>query len=82
MICYIFWNMDKIQFVPVPATKKNADEEDAVQLELVQSTDSKFEFQLRVWQQFMRVPTSSVRLSSETSAATSIDIQIDTHILT
>jgi hypothetical protein len=46
MICYIFWNMDNIKFVPVPTPKQTADEEvaqeDAIKLELVQSTDSDF----------------------------------------
>jgi hypothetical protein len=27
MICYIFWNMDNIQFVPMPVAKQTADEE-------------------------------------------------------
>ncbi len=46
MICYIFWNMDNIKFVPVPTPKQTADEEvaqeDAIKVELVQSTDSDF----------------------------------------
>ena len=51
-------------------------------LELVQSTDSKFDLQLRMWQQFMRVPTSSVHLSFKPSYANTIESEIDTHILT
>jgi hypothetical protein len=27
MICYIFWNMDNIQFVPMPSDLENSDEE-------------------------------------------------------
>jgi hypothetical protein len=27
MICYIFWNMDSIKFVPVPAASHNADQD-------------------------------------------------------
>ncbi len=46
MICYIFWNMDNIKFVPVPTALQTADEEvapeDAIKLELVPSTDSDF----------------------------------------
>ncbi len=46
MICYIFWNMEKIQFVPVPTAYKTAEEEvapeDAIKLELVPSTDLTF----------------------------------------
>jgi hypothetical protein len=46
MICYIFWNMDNIKFVPVPTALQTADEEvapeDAIKLELVSSTDSDF----------------------------------------
>jgi hypothetical protein len=46
MICYIFWNIEKIKFVPVPTFSQTADEEiaqaDAIKLELVLSNDSEF----------------------------------------
>jgi hypothetical protein len=85
MICYIFWNMDNIQFVPVPTANKTAEEEvapeDAIKLELVQSTDLTFSLQLVMWQQFMRVPNSSVHRSLKTSTATAIESQVNPTIL-
>ena len=48
----------------------------------VERTDSEFDLQLRMWQQFMRVPNSSVLHSFETSAATAIENQEDPTILT
>ena len=54
MICYIFWKMDSIQFVPVPATEDNDNEEAAkeevMQEVRVERTDSEFDLQLRMWQ--------------------------------
>ena len=68
MICYIFWNLDNIKFVPLPASKENASEEvstdDSIKVELVKPNDSDFEFQLRMWQQFMREKSSSIHLGS------------------
>jgi uncharacterized membrane protein YozB (DUF420 family) len=43
MICYIFWNMDNIKFVPVPTASQTADEEvapeDAIEEVRVERTD-------------------------------------------
>ena len=43
MICYIFWNMDNIKFVPVPTAQQTADEEvapeDAIEEVRVERTD-------------------------------------------
>ena len=44
--------MDNIQFVPVPVvlqTSESEATENGVQLEIVKSTDSKFDLQLRMW---------------------------------
>ena len=48
MICYIFWNMDNIQFVPVPAAQQNVDEEDTRDdaIEEVQVKQTDYEFDL------------------------------------
>ena len=63
-ICYIFWNMDNIQFVPLPATLETNEEEvtseEAIEEVRVERIDSDFDLQLRMWQQFMRVAPSSV----------------------
>ena len=71
MICYIFWNLDNIIFVPLSASKENASEEvstddsiKVIKVELVKRNDSDFEFQLRMWQQFMREKSSSIHLDS------------------
>ena len=78
--------MDSIQFVPVPAAQQNDDEEvgteDLIEEVQVERTDSEFDLQLRIWQQFMRVPSSSIYRSLKTSAATTIENQIDPSILT
>ena len=53
MICYIFWNMDSIQFVPVPSTQENDEEvatEEIIEEVRVERTDSEFDLQLRMWQ--------------------------------
>ena len=57
MICYIFWNIDNIRFVPIP--KEEVDGE--IQVE---RTDSEFNLQLRMWQQFIKKSASSVFLST------------------
>ena len=80
MICYIFLNMGKIQFVPVPADLETDEEEvaaeEAIEEVRVERTDSEFDLQLRMWQQFMRVAPSSVYRRSRTSTSTSSDSRI------
>ena len=80
MICYIFLNMGKIQFVPVPAALETDEEEvaaeEAIEEVRVERTDSEFDLQLRMWQQFMRVAPSSVYRRSRTSTSTSSDSRI------
>ena len=75
MICYIFWNMNNIQFVPVPSALETNEEEvateEAIEEVRVERTDSEFDLQLRMWQQFMRVDTFSVYQRSRTSLAVS-----------
>ncbi len=42
MICYIFWNMDNIKFVPMPDFKATSEEiaiDDAIKVELVGIND-------------------------------------------
>ncbi len=77
--------MENIQFVPVITAYKTVEEEvapeDAIKLELVPSTDLTFSLQLVMWQQFMRVPNSSVHRSLKTSTVTAIESQVDPTIL-
>ena len=50
MICYIFWYMDTIKFVPVPDDWENDDEEVAYEEVRVDRTDSDFDLQLKMYQ--------------------------------
>ena len=47
MTCYIFWNMDNIQFVPVSADRKNDEEEvdteEVIEEVRVERIDSEFD---------------------------------------
>ena len=76
MICFIFWNMDNIKFVPVPVEQITSDEEDTdnvIQVELIQQNDFNFQFQLRIWQQFMRDPSASIYRSTATYSESLVD---------
>ena len=50
MICYIFWYMDTIKFVPVPDDWENDVEEFAYEEVRVDRTDSDFDLQLKMYQ--------------------------------
>ena len=50
--------------------------EEAIEEVRVERTDSEFDLQLRMWQQFMRVAPSSVYRRSRTSTSTSSDSRI------
>jgi len=50
MTCYIFWNIDEIKFVPVPANKESdVSIENLIEEVRVERTDSDFDLQLRMW---------------------------------
>ena len=76
--------MENIQFVPVPDVQENNDDqvaaEEATEEVRVERTDSDFELQLRMWQQFMRVAPSLVNRRTRTSSAAPADNQIESNI--
>ena len=75
--------MDKIQFVPLPATLETDEEEviteEAIEEVRVERTDSEFDLQLRMWQQFMREAPSSVYQRTRTSSAAPQDSQVESN---
>ena len=63
MICYIFWNIDKIQ----PPVVRGQSIHDEVQVE---ETDEFFDLQLRLWYQFMRDPEDRPSIYKSTLSQT------------
>ena len=49
------------------ATSEEINIDDAIKVELVGINDFQFEFQMRIWQQFMRDPSDSIYRSVATS---------------